>query len=314
MDSGEKGEKAEKLGKKEKLEKKEEKGKLGRKLPGPEKVRTNSLSAPLTSIALIAVTALVVYSNTLNGPFLFDDDWYVVNNVKIRDLGNFLDLSGTRYVTFLTFALNYYFGGLDPFGYHLANIVIHMVNGLLVWWLVILTFRTPAMERTAGEPGLKYLVALVAALIFVSHPIQTQAVSYITQRFASLATLFYLLSLVLYVKWRFSRRWWLYAVSLLSAIVAMKTKEIAFTLPAMLCLYELAFFPREGFSKRLPALVPFLLTMAIIPLTYFAPEFGPELGIGEKGSDAAEKIRELNVLQMKTLSRYEYFATQMRVI
>ncbi|MEE9614477.1 MAG: tetratricopeptide repeat protein [Thermodesulfobacteriota bacterium] len=284
---------------------------------------------PLAAAALIAVTALAIYSNTLDVPFLIDDHTYRVENPKVRDLGNFLDTSGTRYVGFLTFALNYAAGGLDVFGYHLVNIAIHTVNGLLVWWLALLTFRTPAMggiEGTGRSIETKYFVALAAALIFISHPIQTQAVTYITQRFTSLAALFYLLSLVLYVKWRFSPelkgRSAFYVLALISTVLAMKTKEISFTLPAMLCLYEFTFFgpsfnghEHERRSRFLP-LVPFLLAMAIIPLGIFGPEAGLGDGGegGEGGHGAAEEMRRLQLRDFSSISSYAYLVTQMRVI
>ncbi|MEE9614478.1 MAG: tetratricopeptide repeat protein [Thermodesulfobacteriota bacterium] len=273
--------------------------------------------APLAAIFLITATALLIYSNALHGPFLVDDEMYVKENRTIRSLWKFLDISGTRYVAFLSFALNYKLGGLDVFGYHLVNVAIHVVNGLLVWWLVVLTFRTPALSKAGEDRRLSYFIALGAALIFISHPVQTQAVTYITQRFASLATLFYLLSLVLYIKWRFSRRWRLYAVSLLSAVLAMKTKEIAFTLPVIICLYELTFFGlsfnghEQRTRSRFPPLVPFLLTMAIIPLELF----GPELGLWEGGYGVEGKyLRELQLKDLETVPPYTYLLTQLRVV
>ncbi|MEE9613495.1 MAG: hypothetical protein V3W31_00895, partial [Thermodesulfobacteriota bacterium] len=269
---------------------------------------------------LIASACLLIYSNTLHSPFFFDDKLYILDNPGIRSLGNFLDFSGTRYVAFLSFAVNYAVGGYEPFGYHIVNVAVHVINGLLVWWLVLLTFGTPAVERAAADPRLKYFAALAAAVIFVSHPVQTQAVTYITQRFATLATLFYLLSLTLFIKWRLSPelkgRTVLYLLSLLSVVLAMKTKEISFTLPVMIVLYEVMFFDSffSGHERRprtrfLP-LVPFLLTMAIIPLNIF----GPELGIDEGGSGIAEEARRLDVMRLTTLSRHDYVITQVRVI
>src|SRR3972149_9831627 len=153
---------------------------------------------------IIAITALVIYSNTFSSPFHFDDVPNITENNKIRSLFNFFSFSGTRYIGELSFALNYYFGELEVFGYHLVNIIIHITNGILVWWLVNLIFKTPVMRRAVISPQSGSLIALTASLIFVSHPIQTQAVTYIVQRLASLATLFYLLSVVLFLKWRLS--------------------------------------------------------------------------------------------------------------
>ncbi len=150
----------------------------------------------------------------------------------------------SRVVGLYSFAINYYFHQLDVFGYHLTNWAIHMVNTFLVWWLssLILTLVFQRQDKecsdylaanrqkakgslkskaaltqrqkkgkcalTQGLPvpsrELRALIPFCAALIFCVHPVQTQAVTYISQRFASLATLFYLASLGCYVKARFS--------------------------------------------------------------------------------------------------------------
>ncbi|MBI5756468.1 MAG: tetratricopeptide repeat protein, partial [Nitrospirae bacterium] len=232
-------------------------------------LRRSGKYSSVIALSLIVITTLLIYSNTFSSSFHFDDRTSIIINNKILDLSNFLDLSGTRYVGELSFALNYHFGQFNVSGYHLVNIVIHIINGLLVWWLVILTFKTPQMGGLTNNSRLNSLIALASSLVFVSHPIQTQAVTYIVQRYASLATLFYLLSVVLFVKWRLSSgsvsRVVFYLFSILSAVLAMKTKEISFTLPFVILLYEGIFF-RDRW-RRVYHLIPFLLTLPVIPLT-----------------------------------------------
>jgi tetratricopeptide (TPR) repeat protein len=292
------------------------------KRPVPEETGVSSILSRRYGFAvtflLIALTALLVYSNTFHAPFLIDDNLYILDNSDIRSLRNFLDISGTRYVTHLTFALNYAVGGYSTFGYHIVNIVIHTINGFLVYQLVVLTFITPVMARAAVDSRLKYFIAMSSALVFISHPIQTQAVTYITQRFASLATLFYLLSLVLFVRWRISNgtlnpslRTIIYIVSVVSTVLAMKTKEIAFTLPFIVVLYEFTFFnDKTQIKKRLLYIIPFVLTSAIIPLTLFAPEFG----LSESGYRVTEEIRNLQIRDFTTISPHDYLITQFRVV
>ena len=86
-------------------------------------------------------------------------------------------------------------------GYHVFNLAVHLFTAILVWWLVLLTLSTPAMKENKITQHAD-LVALLSGLVFVSHPLQTEAVTYIVQRTASMATLFYLASLCLYVKSR----------------------------------------------------------------------------------------------------------------
>ncbi|MEE9614668.1 MAG: tetratricopeptide repeat protein [Thermodesulfobacteriota bacterium] len=278
-----------------------------------------SFARSYAAIPLIVVTSALIYSNVLHAPFVFDDDFFIVDNPTIRELGNFFDLSGTRYVAALSFALNYRFGGLDTFGYHAVNIAIHSINGLLVWWLVILTCGTPCIKKTFSDDRTKQLFALAAAMIFVTHPVQTQAVTYVSQRFASLATLFYLLSLAMFIKWRLSSgaggRSVFYIFSLFSAVLAMKTKEISFTLPFIIVLYEFTFFGtpfnERGRSARLPYLAPFLLTLLIVPMDIIGSWLG---GPGEGPGHITEATRRALAGQLDTVSRYDYTITQFRVI
>ena len=296
--------------------------------------RTSALKVSLP-LLLIAVVGAIAYSNTFHVPFVLDDSNQIENNQMIRNLDNFLlavkghhFTSGSyryipsRFLGYLSFALNYHFGGLDVWGYHLTNLFIHIVNAFLVYFLLKLTFKTPLMRSghplsSASGPGASGsgLIALFAALLFVSHPVQTQAVTYVVQRFASLATLFYLLSLVMYIKGRLEvggkRKEALnlkplayYVLSLLSAVLAMKTKEIAFTLPIVIILYESMFFTTP-FKKKLLFLLPVVLTIVIVPLSVL--HSGKPLG--EILSDVSEMTRV-----QTQLPRWDYLMTELRVI
>lgn len=245
----------------------------------------------LTSLHLLLIVLLggLVYANTFGVPFVLDDLESIVANESIRDLGNFLpggsglDFHFRRFVAYFTFALNYHFGALAVGGYHLFNLVIHLGSALLVYALVRLLFRTPILSasRLSSQAG---TLALLAALFFVAHPLQTQAITYIVQRLTSLCSFFYLLAIVLYLlarlaldsAWqRDARRPGLTAAgrgpllllfaSLVATILAMFTKEIAFTLPLAMLLVDVAFFPGSWRQRLLP-LTPFLLTLPIIPL------------------------------------------------
>ncbi len=279
---------------------------------------------PLIAIFMISLITFLIYSNTLFYPFYFDDENNIIANHKLRDLSNFWLPSGTRYIGTLSLALNYHFGELDVFGYHLVNIAIHIMNGFLVWWLVLLTFKTPTMERINRSSA---FIAMSCALIFIAHPVQTQAVTYIVQRFTSLATLFYLLSLALYIKARLSSYFTTnkgqkqrnipiksvlyYLASVFSTVLSMKTKEIAFTLPFMIVLYELTFFSPQNPERRTPNLkrfylfIPFLLTLLIIPLGLV----GANKSAGGTIGDWREAVQET-----EEIPRGIYFLTQFRVI
>ncbi len=241
-----------------------------------ERLILKSFYIKLYSIIIISCLGILVYSNTFLCSFHFDDIPYIVNNHHIRNIQNLLNIwkfCPCRFVTFLSIAFNYHCHQLNVFGYHLFNIAVHVGSAILVWWLTLLTFSTPAMkeEKIARHAN---PIALFAGLVFVSHPVQIEAVTYIWQRAASMATLFYLASLGLYVKSRLlqdkkssSGRWEFYYISsLIMAIMAMFTKEIAITLPLMILLYEFTFLNTKK-SLNWKRLSPFLLAIFIIPLT-----------------------------------------------
>jgi len=271
----------------------------------PETIAPSRWAQPWTVFLFLSLLAVLLYSNTFSASFHFDDDYNIGDNPWIKNFSNLLDLSGSRYVGFLSFALNYHFGQLNVFWYHLVNLLIHIMNAFLVYSFVLLLLRIPQPPLTSDSSHLTNAswIAFATALLFVVHPIQTEAVTYIVQRFTSLATLFYLLAVVLYLKWRLtapesrSRSLW-YAGALLSTILAMKTKEISFTLPLMLLLVEAVFF-RFSTRKQRMALIPFLLTLLIIPLSHSG-------AIGEAEAGFAKGTTEI--------SRLDYLLTQFRVI
>ena len=154
--------------------------------------------------AAILVAGIVVYANALSGPFLFDDENSIVNNRSIQSVGTALSpprdtpVAG-RPVVNLTFALNYAAGGLDVTGYHVVNVAIHLLAALVLFGIVRRTFRLKA-EATNHGVGRGFrlqpeVFALAVALIFAVHPLQTEAVNYLTERTESLMGLFYLLTL-----------------------------------------------------------------------------------------------------------------------
>ena len=231
----------------------------------------------IAQILILCCLGIIIYSNTFQSPFRFDDDHTIINNYSIRDLSDIKaiwDFWPTRIISHLSLALNYHFSQLKVFGYHCVNLIIHLLASFLVWWLALLTFYTPALNSKITIHA--RLLSFFAGLIFLAHPIQTQAVTYIIQRTTALAALFYVGALSCYVKSRLLRwekaaakSWKLYyIISLIFAALAMFTKEMTITLPLAVILYEFLFFKtRKTDDKKL--LIPYLLTLLIIPLTMY---------------------------------------------
>jgi tetratricopeptide (TPR) repeat protein len=199
-------------------------------------------------LAIIILLGIIIYSNSFDCSFHFDDYPQIVNNMKIQNLQDvqaWWNSSPNRPISTFTFALNYHFNQLDIRYYHLFNLIIHLFNACLVWWLTLLIISSAALK---DNPIIrqKKVIAFFTALLFVSHPLATQSVTYIVQRMASMAAMFYFLSLILYMKARLSNqgnitKTLLFTGSLISAVLAMLTKENAFTLPFAILLFEFFF-------------------------------------------------------------------------
>lgn len=276
---------------------------------------------PLYHSILIVLLGILAYSNSFHVPFVFDDHFSIIDNGVVHDIRNFFfnssgyEYNPRRFIGYLTFALNYHWGGLDVTGYHVVNLAVHIINALLVYELVTLSFRTPLMkgpvqERRTIRSG---LIAFFSAAMFAVHPLQTEAVTYIVQRLASMAAMFYLGSLCLYIWFRLSqdggetgwRSYMLYGLSLVSAVLAMKTKEIAFTLPLMVVVYEWVFFGRGDMRRRVLWALPLLATAVIIPLSM--------LNVGKPLGKVLSDVSQVTAVQT-SMSRWEYLMTQFRVI
>jgi len=264
----------------------------------------------LVALLVIAVATVAAYSNTFAASFHFDDIPNIVQNASAHSLSG-PSPSSNRYLGYLSFALNYNFGGERVFGYHVVNVLIHVCNGLLLFWLAEITLRTPALRHAETGPLLRRYLPLAAGLLFAMHPLQTEAVTYVVQRLTSLATLFYLLSIVLLAQARLSfeaerspnwRAACLYSLSVAAAAAAMKTKEISFTLPLVAAGYELVFFrPR----RRLLLVAPLAAAALLIPL-----------GLATQGKTLVDVLGDASrvAAEAPEIPRSVYLLTQARVV
>src|SRR3989339_69162 len=275
----------------------------------------------ISLIIAICLVAVISYSNSFNGPFHFDDLPFIVENQTIRDIGDIGAIwkgvlpQHSRFVAFYTFALNYHFNKLDVFGYHVTNLVIHIISSLLVWWFVALLIDSPGIndERIVKN---KHNISFFTALLFVCHPVQTQAVVYISQRFASLSTMFYLLALCMYLYGRSFRSrgkivW--FVGSGLAALLSMFTKEIAITIPIMLLVIEIILLnPQMSIKGHLLSMKRnnrWIYCLLIFSFLLIIPQ---QFDFSIKSQLFSEKISNSHNGDVITFARY--FVTQFRVV
>ena len=201
---------------------------------------------------LIALAAFLVYSNTFNVPLQFDDIYHVQHKRQIRHLDNFSKIKawtnvGTRPVAMFTMALNYHWGEENVKGYHIINFIFHIITGWLVYLLTKQILSLNGIKTKEWLIRNKNVFSFLVALLFVVHPMQTQAVTYIIQRFTIMAALFYLLCVLMYIKGRVShieegfggKTIMYYSLTLIALILGVLSKQIAVTLPITLIMTEL---------------------------------------------------------------------------
>lgn len=261
----------------------------------------------------IVVFGFILYSNTFNSSFHFDDLDNLQENPIIRSLSNVQSIweySHTRFLAYYSFALNYHFSQLDVTGYHILNILIHGITAWLVYWLAVLIFSSPVLKDKPIAKD-KKVVALAAALLFVAHPLATQSVTYIIQRMSSMAAMFYLLSIAMYMMGRYtqpeqSKKYLYFAGCAVAAIGAMLTKENAFTLPFAILLVEVFFLQPPGRSisfKDYRVILLGVVLLLFVAVGYF--KFASFVHTSFKiHSDVADR----------TLSASNYLYTQFSVI
>jgi hypothetical protein len=203
---------------------------------------------------LIAAAGVAVYANSLSAPWVFDGQAMISTNQTIRALwppDRFI--RGTnRPLAFFTFAANYAIGAREVWGYHVVNLSIHIGAALALFGVVR---RTLCRGRLAARYGRSAGgLALAVAILWLVHPLQTQSVTYVYQRFESLMGLFFLLGLYAFIRALDASRpvrW--YAVSLAFWLLALGMKEVAVVLPVILLWYDRALAAaswRELFERR----------------------------------------------------------------
>lgn len=224
-------------------------------------------------LLLIAIVGAIIYSNTLDVPFQFDDSYNTVRNPYITDLSNipamFVGLKGawaSRPLLQSTIAINFHLSGFETRGYHILNTCIHLINGLLLYLLVVMTGRHLAVEEDRTR-----LVGLFSSILFVVHPLHTETVISIVNRSMLFATMFYLLGMALFLKAVTSeKRKGLYIVALLvSSLLGMASRENFATFPLMLLIYDLFFISRFEVRKMLgnwKAYLPVFLSLGYMVL------------------------------------------------
>jgi len=264
----------------------------------------------LTFLLTITLFGALIYSNSFYTEFQYDDTWIIANNPDTRLFDesnkNWLNINH-RGLGRLSFALNYMLNERDTWGYHLFNVIVHLLTGIFVYLLTLKLLRVRSRgdlheAEDSTRPLVGSIIALFTALIFVAHPLQTEAVTYICQRMTSMAALFYIIAVYCYLKARMAHTadkatahtWMMYLFGLLFGIMSVYTKQTAITFPLAFVLIEL-FFVRDNSGK-----INMRLVSGIV--------------IGVATGALVIVLSNIATSDTQSASRLTYFTTQLRVI
>jgi len=226
------------------------------------------------AVLLLVFAVIVCFANTLQNSFIWDDVDVIIKNEFVKSLRYVPFLLTPEYwrtyhpglkgqyrpIRILTIALDYSIWKLNPMGYHLTNLIFHLCNVVLIY-LFIGYLVGPAETREVALDNR----AFISALLFAVHPIHTESVTYIKNRSDLLTSIFVIISLVLFIRFASKperrSRFLPYLCSFIFFILALVTKEMAYSLPLLLVAYILCFLPRKEWRKRLIATLPFFLAL-----------------------------------------------------
>lgn len=195
----------------------------------------------VVSLLAIIVLGFIVYCNSLNGKFLWDDYYLIENNIYIRNWSYIKNIFAEniepayrgrfffyRPLQMFTYAIDHSLWKFNVKGYHLTSITLHILVSLSIYWLILLIFNDRALS-------------LITSLFFVAHPIHTEAVTYISGRADSLIALWLLLSFVFYIKNLDTSSRTGYIIMSLSYALALLSRENGLILPVLILFYHFAF-------------------------------------------------------------------------
>jgi len=218
--------------------------------------------------AFLSIATFIAYSASLNGTWALDDGFIG----QFQNISSVLNLRlGYRKIAYLTFQVNKLIDPFNPLNYRLLNILIHIVNAMLVYRLAFLTLQLPGLKNEYGRYA--FAVSLVSAAVFALHPININAVTYIVQRMASLATMFVLLAVLSYVSARTSesieRSTGFYAAAAIFVFLGIFSKENGIMAVPLIILYDFFFLQKDLKKSLVQAAIGITAVLLALGVSYF---------------------------------------------
>ena len=269
-------------------------------LPARKKIKTplsfENLKVPLLGLGIIIGLTLLAYLPAFNAGFAYDDVLYIQRNSLIRsiDLERIFSenvMGNYHPLTMLIFSIEFQLFGLDPTGYHIVNLLLHLVNILLVYYFILLLCD-------------KLWVALVAALIFGIHPLHVESVVWISELKDLLYTSFFLGASIFYLRYLNDGERKYYFIALLLFAFSLLSKAMAASLPVVLLLID--YFKRRKLTGR--------VFVEKIPFFVLAITFGIVAVFAQQLSDAVQVISTYPFSQRVVFASYGFITYIVKLI
>ncbi|MBT0663510.1 hypothetical protein KI809_04265 [Geobacter pelophilus] len=279
----------------------------------------------------IILLGSALYAHTLPFPFVWDGRGYILGNPLVKGFGYYDDILNIgkfvqldeklgipsdyvtnfiqRPITYFTFSINYLLGGNNPAGYRAFNIAIHLFNTIIIYRLLERILQRSSDSKLLDRFSTRF-IPTASAMLFLVHPLQTESVIYITQRFTSMAAGFYLMTAYLYFcsttgsdKRRATLLYW---ASVATLLAGMLTKEVVFTAPFVLLLLEIIVLGNP-WKSSLQKVLPHMLCLPVIPSLVMVAT------AAQKSSTVSLK-NSLNAINFYDYSIADYATTQLCAI
>jgi protein O-mannosyl-transferase len=288
-------------------------------------------------IVVFSIIGLILYGNTFINQLFWDDNESIVNNQYIRSWEHFPSYFSEnltagagvrdnywRPLLLFSFSLDYKIGGLTPFFYHFQNLFWHVLSAILVYVVILklfknlLFFRRKIFEKKIYEK----MVAFLTALVFLIHPLQTEAVTYVAGRADPMHSALMLLSFLFFLKFadrlkHFSQetkkgelrlKYLIWSVVFFA--LSLMTKERAIILPGIIFAYLLLFYGKTIFDRwkeKIFLFLPyFLLALACLILRSSVLHFADTFDLGAEDNLGAPGFFDKFLVVMKGFAIYQW--------
>jgi len=232
-------------------------------------------------LGIIILYTLIVYSPVIKNNFLnWDDNAFIVDNEDIRNINleNIKNWVSQKYndnylpLTIFSYAVDYKIDGLDARVFASTNLIFHLINACLVFWLILLILRYIDNKNEVSYHNSKnnsYLIAFIVSLLFAIHPLNVEAIAWLSERKNLLYSFFYLLSIICYIRYIKKNNYWIFILSIFLFLLSLLSKGVAVSLSLSIVAIDYLFYRKIFSTKVILEKIPYFLLSVVFGIITF---------------------------------------------